>query len=723
MARWLVGSAARFMGVVCGLVLAGSASAAVFPASAGSLELSSHVEYMADPSGALTIEEVRHGDFPGRFRSWSGAGAFNQGYANTVYWLRFPVAVAADGPPRLLLEVRYFSLESLALFTPNGERIRGGLERSATPQIWPHRFPTFRIQPDTEPEYYYLRLSSRGSLTLPLTLWTPEAFAAKTERGYLLLGLYFGGLLALALFNFLLFLSLRDQRYLLYVLYAGFFGVGLLALEGVGNQFLWPASPRLSTLASNGAFSLAAVFAVLFAQRFLDSRHFTPRLNRLLTLVAVIFAGNALIALSGVGIQFSSRLLSLGVPVASVGILITASLAYRRGSRGARFFLLAWGILLVSSIVGGLRNLGWVATTPLTSNILPLGSAGEMILLALALADRIHVERADRAAAQEEALAAKQQLVANLADSERRLEQKVAERTAEAEASRQHLQSILENSPVGIAFLDGSRRIRQVNQAFLDLFPYREEQVLDAIPDGLYASRAEYERIGREAYPILRDGGTYDTVAQMRGADGQAFPAALHGRALNADDLSEGFIWILQDISEQKRLEAELIHEASHDRLTGVYNRKHFEEILDAEIERAQRYSHSFSLVMFDIDHFKAFNDTYGHAIGDIVLKRTAERAHAELRATDSLARWGGEEFMVMLPETPIGNAERLAERLRKAVLVADEDSRSAVSISLAVTEYEMGEAADTTLRRLDDGLYRAKAEGRNRVIRNGPSG
>ena len=425
-----------------GPVPSGAARGAALPPGAGSLSLAGHIEYLADPGGELTFAEVRSGAHAQRFRPWEGPGAFNAGYSEAVYWLRFPLA-ARDGPRRLLLEAGYFSLEALTLFTPDGARIAGGLGAERDDRLWPHRHPVFVVEPGPRPAFYYLRLHSRGSLTLPLTLWTPEAFAAKTQRDYFLQTLYFGGLLGLVLFNFLLFLSLRDGRYLLYVLYGSFLGVGLLALQGLGGQFLWPSTVAWSTLTSNVAFSLATLFGLLFARRFLDTRRFTPRLHLVLGLLAALFAANALLPALGETARLSSLVLSLLAPAAAVLTLAVAVLTFRRGSRGARFFLLAWGVLLATAVAAGLRNLGWVPTTAVTANILPVGSAVEMVLLALALADRINQERAARSAAQTEALAAKRELVDTLAASERRLEQQVAQRTRALRQALEQEQAVL----------------------------------------------------------------------------------------------------------------------------------------------------------------------------------------------------------------------------------------------------------------------------------------
>jgi diguanylate cyclase (GGDEF)-like protein/PAS domain S-box-containing protein len=171
------------------------------------------------------------------------------------------------------------------------------------------------------------------------------------------------------------------------------------------------------------------------------------------------------------------------------------------------------------------------------------------------------------------------------------------------------------------------------------------------------------------------------------------------------------------DLSERRRLELELERQASHDRLTGLYNRWKFEEALNLETERARRYGTEFSLVMFDIDWFKEVNDTYGHDVGDAVLRKMAAVVGQQIRRTDILARWGGEEFMILLSETGLDHATRLAEATRIRVAQADFPGPGRLTISLGVTEYLQGETISTLLKRLDNAMYEAKQRGRDCTV------
>jgi diguanylate cyclase (GGDEF)-like protein len=173
---------------------------------------------------------------------------------------------------------------------------------------------------------------------------------------------------------------------------------------------------------------------------------------------------------------------------------------------------------------------------------------------------------------------------------------------------------------------------------------------------------------------------------------------------------------LIEDITERKQLENKLERLATIDELTQVYNRTKFQEVIKSELERAKRYNHPLSMLMFDIDHFKAINDTYGHSVGDYVLQTLAQIAKENLREIDYLVRWGGEEFIIIAPETDLGRAKALAERIRTAIENYRFDQTGKITISFGVTEFKENDTEDTFIRRADDAMYKAKEKGRNRV-------
>jgi diguanylate cyclase len=163
--------------------------------------------------------------------------------------------------------------------------------------------------------------------------------------------------------------------------------------------------------------------------------------------------------------------------------------------------------------------------------------------------------------------------------------------------------------------------------------------------------------------------------------------------------------------------------EAQTDALTGIANRKFFEQRIDENVRDAMRTGDELCLLMLDIDHFKKFNDTYGHQLGDQVLRLVAKTFTECIKGRDTAARYGGEEFVVLLPHTTLANAGKLADHLRLTVagkmIVNRQTGKSLgqITLSIGVAQYKRGEAVAHFIQRADKALYKAKGAGRNRVI------
>jgi len=171
---------------------------------------------------------------------------------------------------------------------------------------------------------------------------------------------------------------------------------------------------------------------------------------------------------------------------------------------------------------------------------------------------------------------------------------------------------------------------------------------------------------------------------------------------------------------ELQRALTELEMAAGTDRLTGAWNRRRFEEGAALMMALAIRKRDPLPLLLFDLDHFKRINDTYGHSIGDKVLIQVVQLVRAQLRASDSLTRWGGDEFLVMAPGATFAGAIALADKIREAVATASFPGTGQVTISIGVTEYRPGESLAEWTQRADQALYQAKEEGRDRVVTRG---
>ncbi len=174
---------------------------------------------------------------------------------------------------------------------------------------------------------------------------------------------------------------------------------------------------------------------------------------------------------------------------------------------------------------------------------------------------------------------------------------------------------------------------------------------------------------------------------------------------------------VSRDVTERRHLTEELRVLARTDPLTGVFNRRHFMEELHREMGRSNRYGVPLSLIMLDIDRFKAVNDRLGHEEGDRVLAGMVELIRKRLRVSDILARWGGEEFLIIAVNTNLEGAAMLADDLLEQLKHRLFPRVGALTASFGVTQYRNSESADAVLTRVDNLMYRAKGEGRARVV------
>jgi len=181
------------------------------------------------------------------------------------------------------------------------------------------------------------------------------------------------------------------------------------------------------------------------------------------------------------------------------------------------------------------------------------------------------------------------------------------------------------------------------------------------------------------------------------------------------------FNGLIVDITDQKEMEQELRRLATTDPLTGAFNRRHFLDLAGQEIARIRRHGHDLSVLMIDIDHFKKINDTYGHPAGDEAIKATVGAIRDRLRTIDVMSRFGGEEFVVMLPETAVAGGKVLAERIRQSIsemTVNWEGAEIHFTVSIGLAAWQTSDdSIEGALKRADDGLYLAKSGGRNRVV------
>lgn len=256
------------------------------------------------------------------------------------------------------------------------------------------------------------------------------------------------------------------------------------------------------------------------------------------------------------------------------------------------------------------------------------------------------------------------------------------------------------------------------NEAFQNLTGYSATEVVGQTPRVLRSGKHDaifYARFNE----ALGSGRAFRTTFINKRKDGSLFHAEQSiAPLLNAEGEITHYISISHDVTERMGREQKLLKIAHSDPLTGLYNRRAGEQALERHINTAHGSGNPFSLIICDIDHFKLINDRHGHPAGDHVLKSVADILLHRIRACDIAARWGGEEFLVLVPNGSLKQAVELAERIRNGVAGLAIEETGPVTISFGVAELSAGETAEGLIQRADKALYQAKRGGRNRVER-----
>ena len=294
-------------------------------------------------------------------------------------------------------------------------------------------------------------------------------------------------------------------------------------------------------------------------------------------------------------------------------------------------------------------------------------------------------------------------------------------RSAELEHELKILQGVIDQQNNIVLVTDG-KEIILTNKSFYRFFDVQSIEEFEQRYNGLSDTFINHQ----DFYSPRTKGGNWAeeiltfaekervvSIIDFKTMEPKAFTVQLNKLSSDIDH----YVVTLTDITEIKLQSQQYYFNATHDALTRIYNRSFYLDKIQNELQKAKRYNSNFSVILFDIDHFKKFNDTYGHLKGDEVLVEVAQTVKQSIRSSDILARWGGEEFIILLPETTLDKAELLAENLRKRVSQIAIEGIGQVTASFGVAQFQPQDSDDTLIQRADEALYDAKSAGRNRVI------
>lgn len=296
---------------------------------------------------------------------------------------------------------------------------------------------------------------------------------------------------------------------------------------------------------------------------------------------------------------------------------------------------------------------------------------------------------------------------------------KARKQTQELEHQLRFWRSLWEHTSEVVVFTDMDGNIKFLNPAAVNFLP--DAEIGKDIFDFVNAKKEEVLERLRQDDPLS------SVLSSFKSRQNPETPVLLTVDMVQ-NGAGPGILWIIRDISEIAKLQrqlqeanAKLREEAQKDYLTGVFNRRQFDISLGTEIERAKRSGNSFALLFIDLDDFKCgINDKYGHHIGDIVLIKTAQKLAVRIRTIDVVARWGGEEFVIICPETDEDGATRFAEILREEIektkITISKDLAVSVTVSIGVANFILNGTKEGLIRKTNLAMHYAKESGRNKV-------
>lgn len=463
--------------------------------------LAPYLDYLEDPNLSLTLQDVLTAEKAKEFKSTAeNSDALALGYTRSAYWLRLVLKNTSSKPADRFIEINYARLNFVELHSPQADgsyqSVITGLDLPMSTRSYINRNFVFLVSvaPKSE-QTYYLRVQSVAPINIPAKLWPRREFHSYERDDYGVQAIYAGSAIAMVIFNLLLFIALRDSLYLLYVAFISFMSVSLLSTNGLAKQYLWPDATAWSSILTSVAYSLAFIFLLIFMQRMIGTYKIVSKINRLVNL----FIGLHLIFIVGfiVDLQNFIKPSAFLFLITALLILWTGLFCSFKKQRGAYFFLAAFAMLVTGIVVVILANYGILPLNTYTLNALQIGSTFEMLLLALALADRFNQLRREKEKAQKEVLEAHKDLIEGLRESEKNLEQSrdAAESANRAKsaflANMSHEIRTPMNGIIGMANIMRKGNVSQKQIEQLGKINTAAEHLLDVINDILDISKIE----------------------------------------------------------------------------------------------------------------------------------------------------------------------------------------------------------------------------------------
>jgi diguanylate cyclase (GGDEF)-like protein/PAS domain S-box-containing protein len=286
---------------------------------------------------------------------------------------------------------------------------------------------------------------------------------------------------------------------------------------------------------------------------------------------------------------------------------------------------------------------------------------------------------------------------------------------------RHNLELIYKMSLDGIGIVDLDLNFLEFNDSLVELLGYDNKNDL---MNKEYAFnkkfKSHFKDLKRKIFEKIKDRESVRFEETFVKPTNQIMTADITlSKSRNLSGEHTGYVFTLRDNTEKKKITDALFDLATKDALTNIYNRRYFEELANLKISEIKRYDKDLSLLLFDLDFFKKVNDNYGHNAGDYVLQKVTKITKSNLRSSDILGRYGGEEFIILLPETNVEESYNIAERIRESIYKSPIEYKNEViktTISLGISEYKKNDTFENLVEKADINLYLAKSNGRNKT-------
>ena len=620
-----------FIGLIALTLIGLSYGDPLILADRGQYRLAPHALYYIDTSNSLSVDELLKNDSTIPWET-NGKDDPNFGFLSHPVWLKIPIVNQNANIDEWAIEIAYPQLDAVDVYFvgANGTLINhftGGDSRSVSSQLFNHPHIVFPAELfPYEPVTLYLKVQTEGANQIPISLWQWDAFNFHSLTHFLVQGLFYGMVLIMAMYNFVVWTTERQSIYLSYAVYIIFFTIFQTSISGIGFQYVWPNHAWLNQYITPVSLSLLLASLSLFIRSFFDTQTRFLKMDKVL--VYSIFTCTVMAFISiPLPYHYAILICALITSMFALYVIFIAFYMLKVNHPSSRYFALAWGIFIGGAILLTANKFGFIPITSASEYGLQFGAGLEIMFLSLALADRMARTQKDKIKAQEKALA---------------LASKVSE---------------------------------------------EQERTFNMEIKTLRLEKQATEKLEQEVE---------ERTAELK--------SALEKLSIAHDKL--------QTISIT-------------DALTELNNRYYFNEHWKIEFKRAYRDDTELAIIMMDIDHFKKVNDTYGHPAGDACLKQVADciRSHAS-RESDICCRYGGEEFAIILPATPVLGALEVAENIRldiENMEVNWEQLSFKVTASFGISG-GTPKATNTHNRQFfinqaDQALYQAKHQGRNQTV------